>query len=118
LPITQLLDTVAAEFTKVITTAAKSSIPTTIPGARSKPWWSQDLKSLRKDMMREQRKISSNSSYSSKLLYLQAKNTYFLAIKQAKRNHWNQFLEKEDPKSIFKAMSYTKDRRVERIPPI
>jgi len=69
--------------------------------------------------MRKQRNISSSdSSYDSKLPYLQAKNSYFLAIKQAKRDHWNQFLEKEDPKSIFKAMSYTKDKRVERIPPI
>ena len=48
--------------------------------------------------------------------YLTAKNTYFLEIKRAKRKHWNQFLEKSDPKSIFKAMSYTKDNRIERIP--
>ena len=40
--------------------------------------------------------------------YLLARNTYFQAIKTAKRDHWNQFLEKEDPKTIFKAMSYTK----------
>jgi hypothetical protein len=50
--------------------------------------------------------------------YLRAKNSYFLAIKNAKRDHWNQFLEKEDSKSIFKALSYTKDKRVERLPPI
>jgi hypothetical protein len=36
-------------------------------------------------------------------------NIYFQAIKQAKRNHWNNFLEKEDPQSIFKALNYTKD---------
>jgi Reverse transcriptase (RNA-dependent DNA polymerase) len=58
------------------------------------------------------------SEYNLKLKYLQSKNSYFLAIKQAKRNHWNQFLEKEDPQSIFKAMAYTKDRLVERIPTI
>ena len=28
--------------------------------------------------------------------YLVAKNRYFLAIKDAKRNHWNLFLEKTD----------------------
>ena len=39
-------------------------------------------------------------------------------IKQAKKDHWNQFLEKEDPKSIFKAMSYTKASRVDKIPNI
>jgi hypothetical protein len=35
-------------------------------------------------------------------------NSYFQAIKKAKRDHWNKFLENTDPKSIFKAMSYTK----------
>ena len=68
-------------------------------------------------MLRSQRLLVANE-YNSKLRYLQSKNAYFLAIKQAKRNHWNQFLEKEDPQSIFKAMAYTKDRLVERIPTI
>ena len=63
-------------------------------------------------MLREQRGIITSSS---KLPYLQAKNDYFSAIKQAKKDHWNQFLEKEDPKSIFKALAYTKNRLVEKI---
>jgi len=40
--------------------------------------------------------------------YLLARNSYFQAIKKAKRDYWNKFLENTDPKSIFKAMSYTK----------
>ncbi|KAK1913100.1 hypothetical protein P3342_005036 [Pyrenophora teres f. teres] len=50
--------------------------------------------------------------------FLRARNTYNKAIKDAKRKHWNEFLEKEDPQSIYKAMAYTKDNKVERIPPI
>ena len=46
---------------------------------------------------------------------MQAKNACFSAIKQAKKDHWNQFLEKEDLKSIFKALAYTKNRLVEKI---
>ena len=112
-----LLDTVALELTDAIKQAAQSSIPASTPGARAKPWWNSDLLALRKSMLRNQRLLIANS-HESKLRYLQSKNVYFLAIKQAKRNHWNQFLEKEDPQSIFKAMSYTKDRLVERIPTI
>ena len=67
-------------------------------------------------MLRKQRNIG--QSRESKQDYLQAKNTYFLEIKRAKREHWNTFLEKEDPVSIYKAMAYTKDTRVEPIPPI
>ncbi|KAH7563613.1 hypothetical protein BM1_00660 [Bipolaris maydis] len=50
--------------------------------------------------------------------FLLARTTYQTAIKRAKREHWSNFLEKEDPQSIFKAMDYTKEKRVERIPPI
>jgi hypothetical protein len=57
-------------------------------------------------MLSNQRNISKGLSSSA---YIKARNTYFLAIKRAKNEHWNQFLEKEDPKSVFKAMSYTKD---------
>ena len=67
-------------------------------------------------MLRAQRLIS--QELSSKSDYLKAKNTYFLAIKQAKREHWNQFLTKEDPTSIYKAMSYTKDSQVGKLPSI
>jgi hypothetical protein len=67
-------------------------------------------------MLRQQHSIARDPD--SKQLYLQAKNAYFLAIKQAKRDHWNQFLEKEDPKSIYKALKYTKDCQVKRIPAI
>ena len=50
--------------------------------------------------------------------YRNAKNRYFNAIKRAKIEHWNQFLEKEDLKSIFKAISYTKDILAQPIPGI
>ena len=115
-PTTALLDAAASELTDAITRAAIASIPTIKPGARAKPWWSEDLKSLRKAMMQRQRGISGDPD--TKNLYLQARNTYFQAIKRAKWDYWNQFLENEDPKSIFKAMGYTSDKRVERTPPI
>ena len=47
-----------------------------------------------------------------------AKNLYFNSIKLAKLQHWNQFLEKEDVQSIYKAMSYTKSGNNQPIPPI
>ena len=49
-----------------------------------------------------------DQSYIAKATYLKARNSYYQAIKKAKRDHWNSFLEKEDPKSIFRALAYTK----------
>src|SRR5277367_1965874 len=116
LALTTLLDSAAQELTNAITLAARASIPASRPSTRAKPWWNPELKDLRKDMLQKQRALARNPGF--KLPYLQAKNTYFLAIKQAKQDHWNQFLEREDPKSIFKAMAYTKDSQIEKIPPI
>ncbi|KAJ8069556.1 hypothetical protein OCU04_003206 [Sclerotinia nivalis] len=53
-----------------------------------------------------------------KKIYQSARNHYFQAIKTAKKNHWNEFLEKEDTQTIFKAMLYTKNLQIERIPNI
>jgi hypothetical protein len=116
LTLVTLLDSAALELTTAIQHATQTSIPNRTPGARAKPWWNSDLLDLRKTMMKTQRALARNSEL--RLPYLQSKNAYFLAIKQAKRNHWNEFLEKGDPQSIFKAMSYTKDYRIEKIPTI
>ena len=112
----ETLELAALELTEIITRAAKASIPIVRPGARPKPWWTPELKELRKAMLRSQRAIAGEPS--SPQAYLMARNTYFLAIKKAKQDHWNSFLEKEDPKSVFKAMAYTTDKRLEKTPPI
>jgi hypothetical protein len=62
-------------------------------------------------MMARQRKIRLESP-GTKTAYFIARNTFFQAVKTAKRDHWSTFLEKEDPKSIFRAMKYTKDNRI------
>jgi hypothetical protein len=83
----------------------------------SKPWWTPKLKELRQEKTAKQRQIQEND-LSTIGIYLEAKREYFQEVKHAKRKHWNQFLEKEDPKSIFKAMKYTKDSKVPTIPKI
>ncbi len=50
--------------------------------------------------------------------YLTARSQYFQAIKKAKLDHWNQFLQKEDPKSIFRAMKYANGSKIKRMPQI
>jgi hypothetical protein len=84
--VTDFLDLAAQELTSIIIESAKASIPTSKPGARAKPWWSHDLQELRQYIMRAQRLIIYSNTESVQQ-YLQAKNTYFQAIKQAKRDH-------------------------------
>lgn len=117
LQLTALLDATATALTEAITKAADTAIPRIKPGAYAKPWWNNELKELRREMTSKQRKIR-QESYTTKTAYFTARNTFFQAVKTAKRDHWSTFLEKEDPKSIFKAMKYTKDNQVQRIPHI
>jgi hypothetical protein len=104
----QLLDRAASALTDNIVLAAKASIPLYCPSSRAKPWWSPELKQLRLEMSRTRRLVSRSPSPSTTQAYLKARNTYFLAIKNTKRAHWNTFLENEDTKLIFKAAAYTK----------
>jgi ribonuclease HI len=120
-----MLDDLGSKLTEAITEAAAKSIPRIKPGLRSKPWWNDDLKQLRQDMNRKQRQFAKESKRCSpedclpwKAEYLNARNTYFSKIKSAKRDHWNTFLEKEDPRSIFKAMAYTQSTTSQRMPSI
>ena len=47
-----------------------------------------------------------------------ARNSYFNLIKNKKKKHQNNFLEKEDTQSIFKAMSYTINTSQQSMPSI
>jgi len=100
-------------LTDTIIDASNASIPRTTVTIKSKPWWSENLRKLRKIITALNRKAIKNPYFSRK--YQDAKNDYYNAIKRAKIDHWNQFLTKEDPKSIFKAMSYTKDVQAQPI---
>ena len=106
------MDILADTFTSTIIDASNASIPRSRPTAKSKPWWNENLRLLRKDMAY----LSRNSTNSTE--YREAKTRYFNAIKRAKIEHWNAFLKKEDPQLIFKAMSYTKDIIAQPIPGI
>lgn len=111
------LDKIGQEMTDVLLKAAEESIPRLKHGATQKPWWTEDLKVLRKTMMRAQRHLKADSNDPlKKERYLKARNKYFQEIKIAKKDHWNKFLENEDPSTIFKALAYTKVRQFTNLP--
>ena len=75
----------ASELISATTNAATASILISRPRARANSWWNPELLELRKTMLRKQQGLAANLSY--KQPYLQAKNAYFLAIKQAKKDY-------------------------------
>jgi hypothetical protein len=115
------LELLATTFTNAISEAVKASIPRSRKSPRSKPWWTPELRERRKGLVKSYKDLFTSTNdrrEDAKTAYLLARNSYFQAIKGAKRDHWNSFLEKTDPKSIFKAMSYTKPLSQGLIPSI
>lgn len=114
-PTIEELDKVAEELSDVITQAANSTIPKLSSKLISKPWWNNDLTTLRKEYKTAKSHVMHLDLLSAKACQL-ARNKYFQAIKTAKREHWQEFLTNTDTRSIFKAMDYTKDKKVDVIP--
>ncbi|KAF7574043.1 hypothetical protein PtrM4_056660 [Pyrenophora tritici-repentis] len=118
------LEEIGEAITQVIQLAADKAIPKVKLGPKPKPWWNQELTKLRRELTHCQRvytqqlqQLPIQEAYLFKKDFLIARNTYARAIKDAKKRHWNSFLEQETPQSIYKAMAYTKDQKVEKIPP-
>ena len=105
-------------------TALKESTPLASQKPKPKPWWTSELDSKKRDLNRAARVLKKEASregnqvHQWKREYLIAKYGYLRAIKKAKINHWEAFLQKETPKEIFKAIAYTKDNLSTRIPAI
>ena len=70
---------------------------------KAKPWWSKELKELRKAMTKYRRKWKKYSNIQAQQEYQEARATYYYEIKKAKSNCWNNFLENASGKEIFKA---------------
>ncbi|KAF7564239.1 uncharacterized protein PtrM4_153550 [Pyrenophora tritici-repentis] len=100
----QQLEEIGKAITQAIQTAANKAIPITRLGPKPKAWWNKELTKLRQDTSHYRRifkeKLETTAihdAYLEKRDFLRARNTYNKAIKDAKRKHWNEFLEKEDP---------------------
>jgi hypothetical protein len=83
---------------------------------RAKPWWSDKLKNLRKEMTKYRRKWRRYSDVQAEQEYHVARQNYYYEVKKAKSNCWNNFLENASGKDIFKAFQYTKQNRIEKLP--
>src|SRR6266536_2093888 len=100
----------------LIQKAAEKTIPKRKTSNRSKPWWNDHINKLRKTLSREKNRWKKSRTKENHEQYQQARNCYFNEIKIAKSNCWNQFLEKAEGKEIFKAFTYTKQKRIKRLP--
>src|SRR5207302_5654235 len=88
------------------------------PSFQSKPWWTDQLSSLRRafhSASRRSRKLPTSSHLNDTK---NLKNKYFHATKQAKASHWKQFLATVDSRSIWTAKKLAVGKPPDRFPSI
>jgi len=79
------MDVLSETLSNVIYDASDASIPRITVSIKSKPWWSDNIRDLRKQIAAISRKSVKNPYYMQE--YRNAKNRYFNAIKRAKIEH-------------------------------
>ena len=109
----------ATSLQNLLFSAAEKSIPKFKFSDRSKPWWSEKISKLRRNLSSKRRNWKRNQSQNQlHYQYTQARNQYFQEIKLAKNKCWNDFLENADSEQVYKAYKYCNQRRLEKTPVI
>jgi ribonuclease HI/endonuclease/exonuclease/phosphatase (EEP) superfamily protein YafD len=110
------LEGIASLLTRTLTEASNAAIPKKRPYEGSKPWWTDELTSLRKALGLAQRAHRLLRDEESHETFLEARNSFKYAIRAAKKKHWESFLAEAVGKDVFTAFSYTKARANPTLP--
>ena len=117
-PMPDTMDTLAQSFAAAVNVAAEAAIPRSRPCERSKPWWTEELKALRKTLHSTLRAFKRARDETQLIAWKNARNTYFHAIRDAKTKHWEEFKAGATGKEVFKAAKYTRPALQRKIPNI
>src|SRR5205807_1377653 len=102
----------------IVSTLLLTSTPKKRPSFQSKPWWTDQLTSLRRafhSASRRSRKLPTLSHLNDTR---NLKNKYFHAIKLAKAFHWKQYLATVNSRSIWTAKKLAMGKPPDRFPSI
>ncbi|KAG9120597.1 hypothetical protein FRC07_003847, partial [Ceratobasidium sp. 392] len=106
------LDARVDQLMEIIENAVEKSVPALRLDIRSKRWWSKALTKFRKKV----RNLAARSYRARRQtedpvhgLFRATRNLYAQAIKDAKRKHWETFLEGLDENTMWSAASYIGD---------
>ncbi|KJZ68630.1 hypothetical protein HIM_11979 [Hirsutella minnesotensis 3608] len=110
------LEGMASLLTRTLIEASNAAIPKKRPYKGSKPWWNDELTSLRKALSQAQRLYRLLQDEESRASFVEARNRFKYAIRASKKKHWESFLAEAAGKDVFTAFSYTKARANPTLP--
>ena len=100
------IDNHAKQFVEAITKAVQETTPRKRPSPHSKPWWNEELSRLRKKANRLRNIFWRTRHAVDKAAWREKANEYVREIARAKANHWKDYVNKADGKSIFQIKKY------------
>lgn len=107
------LEEAATVFANEIEKAASTHIPRLKITERSKPWWTEDLRTIRKALShtrRQAKKPTATEQHHNN--FKRARTRYFNAVKQCKEEHWHRFLTTAcENGDVYQAYAYAKGKR-------
>lgn len=123
IPSIEIFDVVLQELNSAIAKTTEAVVPKVKHTPHRKRWWSAELKALKKAMLKKGRKAYNqhfNPDHPAHNNYHASRSHYAKAICTAKVEHWNEWLEALDEKSIWMAGKYAgnapNDTRQAKVP--
>src|SRR5205085_5846834 len=95
-------------LTRIIQTATALHVPQKKTMIRFKPWCNGEIDDKRKIMRTGWREWKDARTIPARNQFNTVKNTFYNAIREAKSNNWNDFLQGAKGKEIFTEMRHTK----------
>lgn len=102
---TEDLEKIVGEITQSITQVCTEMMPLVKKNRQTKlPWWSEQLATLKKEVLRKKRRISSAGPSRRKWVvdqYLKAKEEYLVEAQMAQTASWKEFCSKQDRETMW-----------------
>jgi hypothetical protein len=105
-------------LTRCISETVEAKVPKSNPSPYAKRWWSKELEAERKGvrkLARDSRKHLARQNNPVHEEYRAARNKLAENIKQAKTDHWNEWMESLTPKGIWTFHKYTASTPTDQI---
>lgn len=99
-------------LTRIIQDTISAKVPSSKPSSFARRWWNKDLSAMRKTKKKLLREAKRHRALPGHPIHQQLKehmNKYALAIVEAKKEHWESFLNDADYAVLWTASRYLKD---------
>jgi hypothetical protein len=105
----EMLDCECERLTHALQETIAEKVPNVILGPQAKRWWTKELGTLRKDMLKSRQKACKDRKGRDSLLwkkFKEARRKFGQELESTKKNHWRDWLERATDPDLWTANRY------------